>query len=133
MSSASDRNKRTVEAFYQAEVNRDLETWTSFWHPDGVLSFWLNEMKEAIHGRDTLVQLEAAKFAQLAENRFEMEVTADPLADESKVLARLRIWPEADPRSAAFHYWLLFHFDDAGLVEELEEIADTRPPAGFGS
>jgi ketosteroid isomerase-like protein len=127
--SVSDRNKRTVEAFYQAEIDRDLATWSNLWHPNGSLSFWLNEMKETIQGRDTLVELEAEKFNRFTEFAFSMEVAADPLEDDSMVLARLRIRPESAPASA-FHYWLLFHFDDEGLIVGLEEIADTRPPAG---
>ena len=132
MSAVADRNTRTVEAFYQAEIDSDLATWTNFWHPDAALSFWLNEMKEAIHGRDTLVELEAEKFDRIhrvqvldgghrrpARRRHDGPGTAaDPPRSHSLV---------------AFHYWLLFHFDDAGLIVELEEIADTRPPVGFGS
>lgn len=125
MSEISERNIRTVHAFYDAERRRDLRAWAAFWRPDGRHTFWLARPAPPIVGRDKLVETTRAKF----ETRppYDIDVTTEPLADPQRVLARLHLSSESVP-GLSVHLWCLFHFDDAGLLTEIEEIVDTSPP-----
>ena len=124
--SVRERNVRAVHALYDAERRRDIHAWEALWSASGEHVFWLAEPTPPVVGRDELVRVTAAKFADRPP--YEIEVATDPLADESKVLARLRLSASALP-GRGVHLWCLFHFDRDGLISSIEEIVDTNPGA----
>jgi hypothetical protein len=127
----AERNLRSVDAFYEADRRRDIESWAAFWNERGRHSFCFNTPTEPIEGRDELVRVTRRKFAERPP--YSIHVVTRALADPSQVLARLRLTPDANDGddSATIHVWCLFHFDDAGLITEIEELADNALPPGL--
>jgi limonene-1,2-epoxide hydrolase len=126
MNKTSQRNIRAVEAFYDAERRRDIQAWAAFWREDGRHTFWLADGTAPIVGRDQLVATTQEKFD--TRPPYHNDVTIEPLADPARVLARLHLHADEMP-ALSVHVWCLFHFDEAGLLAEIEEIVDTAQPA----
>lgn len=116
------RNVRAVEAMYQAERDRDLGAWAALWSAEGRQTFPTLGSEATVSGLDTLRSVTAEKFA--TRPPYGIHVTVDPFDDPTLVLARLALdFPDIPP----IHLWCLFHFDDEGLIEEVEEIFDRGP------
>jgi len=120
------RNVATVEAFYESERIRDLAAWVPLWHPDGRQTFpfapdW------TVSGIDQLTEVTRRKFE--VRPSYEIHVVAEPFENPQRVLARLHlVFPDYEPPTADL--WCIFHFDAAGLINEVEEMLDTaRGPA----
>jgi ketosteroid isomerase-like protein len=117
----SERNARTVQAFYESERTRDIVKWESFWHEDGRITLRFSGDPAPTVGRAALVELTRRKFE--VRPPYDMEVNVEPLADPGLVLARNRLHLKNSVVST-LDLWCMFHFDRDGLVTEVEEIAD---------
>jgi hypothetical protein len=119
MHDAGAANARTVERFYQSERDRDISVWVTFWHAHGRQTFPTLGESATVAGIAALEAVTREKF----EVRPPYGITAviDPLADPRMVLARLALDFAGQP---LVHLWCLFHFDDDGLIVEVEEIFD---------
>jgi hypothetical protein len=73
-------------------------------------------------GLPTLREVTSEKFA--TRPPYGIDATVNALVDPALVLARLRL---DYPGSPPIFLWCLFHFDDQGLIEEVEEIFDRGP------
>jgi ketosteroid isomerase-like protein len=116
-----ERNARTVEAFYEAERARDLAKWETFWHENGRITLRFSGDPAPTVGRAALVELTRRKFE--IRPPYRMDVSVEPLVDPSLVLARNRLHLK-DSVVSTLDLWCMFHFDDDGLITEVEEIAD---------
>jgi hypothetical protein len=112
-------NAQTVEAFYESERRRDIGTWVRFWHPDGKQTFPFAADRSVL-GISELEAVTREKFR--VRPPYGIHTTIEPFADEQRVLARLLLTFSDKPDT---HIWCIFHFDDAGLVTEVEEMLDT--------
>jgi hypothetical protein len=113
------QNARTVERFYQSERDRDLPLWVTFWHPDGRQTFPTLGPEATVSGIAELEAVTKEKFD--VRPPYGIVAVIDPLADPLMVLARLAL---DYPEQPLIHLWCLFHFDESGLVIEVEEIFD---------
>lgn len=122
------RNVRTVEAFYESERRRDLSAWREFWHPQGRQTFPFAPAG-TVSGIDELTTVTARKFE--VRPPYGILTVVEPFADPERVLARLVIVPEGarGDEAGLTRIWCIFHFDDAGLVLEVEEMLDTASGA----
>lgn len=116
-------NAATVEAFYQSERDRDLATWVRFWHVDGRQTFPF-AASETVSGVRALEAVTKEKFD--TRPPYEIHTAIESFADARRVLARLRL---VFAGKADTHIWCIFHFDDDGLVVEVEEMLDTASAA----
>lgn len=122
------RNVQKVMDLYEAERQRDIATWQSLWAEHGRHTFWLATPTPAVVGRDRLVATTQRKFD--VRPPYGIDVITEPLADPARVLARLHLTLDsASGRTADI--WCLFHFDDEGLITEIEEILDTTDQPAF--
>lgn len=113
----------TVDAFYESERRRDIDAWVRFWRPEGRQVF--PGVPEAdVNGLDALRRATEEKFA--TRPPYEIRTRIEPFADSRRVLARLHLVSE-DPGFQEAHLWCIFHFDDDGLVLEIEEMVGTLP------
>lgn len=115
-----DRNVETVRRFYQSERDRDLSTWVTFWHSDGRQTFPTMGSAATVAGIDALRAVTAEKFATRPPYGIGDRVSA--FADPRRVFVHLDL---EFPGSPVFPIWCVFHFDDDGLVTEVEEMVDT--------
>ncbi|WP_460798664.1 nuclear transport factor 2 family protein [Microbacterium sp. GXF0217] len=116
-----ERNTRTVEAFYQSERDRNIDTWREMWHPEGRQTFPFNAAR-TVEGIDELVRITARKFD--VRPPYEINTTIEPFFDPTRVLARLHL-VFRQVVVGEMHIWCIFHFDDDGLIVEVEEMLDT--------
>lgn len=117
-------NAQTVERFYESERDRDLARWSTFWHADGRQTFPTLGDGATVAGIESLEAVTREKFAVRPPYGIHAEVNA--LDDPRLVLARLTLDFVDQP---LVYLWCLFHFDDDGLVVEVEEIFDRGPAA----
>jgi hypothetical protein len=115
----SERNVATVERFYQSERDRDLPTWVSFWHRDGRQTFPTLGTEAEVSGIAALEAVTRDKFD--TRPPYGIAATIEAFADPAKVFASLDLDFPGQPVTTI---WCIFHFDDAGLVTEVEEIFD---------
>lgn len=116
------RNVRIVESFYETERRRNIKAWSALWSPAGRLTFWFSQPTPPVIGKAALVAASEQKWA--LRSPYGIEVQTVPMADPSQVLARLHLTDIGEP-GAILDLWCLFHFDDDGLIIEIEEIFDT--------
>ena len=122
-----ERNLRAVEALYESERTRDLSAWVPLWHPDGRQTFPFAPDSTVV-GIDRLAEVTRRKFE--VRPPYEIHVVAEPLVNPDRVLARLQlVCPGYIPETAEI--WCMFHFDDAGLITEVEEMLDTASGPEF--
>ncbi len=117
-----ERNVQTVEAMYQAERDRDLSAWAPLWSPHGRQTFPTLGAQATVEGIDALLHVTQEKFT--TRPPYGIRATVDPLHDPSRVFVRLDL---DYPGQAPICLWCLFHFDDDGLIAEVEEIFDRGP------
>jgi hypothetical protein len=122
------RNVAAVEALYEAERQRDITAWAALWSPLGRHTFWFSSPTPPVVGQADLVATTQRKFD--VRPPYGIGVTVEPLADPSRVLARLHL-THTEPDSRTVDIWCLFHFDDEGLITEIEEILDTADAPAF--
>jgi len=122
------RNAGRVVGLYEAEQQRDIEKWAALWAENGRHTFWLSTPTASIIGRDSLVAATQHKFD--VRPPYRIDVTAEPLADPARVLARLHLTLDF-AQERVVDIWCLFHFDDDGLITEIEEIVDTANSPAF--
>lgn len=122
------RNVASVEAMYESERVRDLDAWASLWHPEGRQTFPFAP-GAAVEGIERLTDTTRRKFADRPP--YAIKAVIEPFEDPARVLARLRLeTPEAERIT---DIWCVFHFDDAGLILEVEEMLDTGGRAAFAA
>lgn len=115
-----DRNVSAVRRFYQSERDRDLDTWTTFWHPEGRQTFPAMGAEATVAGIAALREVTRGKFETRPPYGIRDRVEA--FADPSRVFVHLDLdFPGAEP----FPIWCIFHFDEDGRVVEVEEMVDT--------
>jgi len=117
-----DRNVATVERFYQAERERDLPTWVALWRSDGRQTFPTLGSEAIVAGIEQLEAVTKEKFD--TRPIYGIDARIDSFSDPSKVFAALDLDFPGRPITTI---WCIFHFDDAGLVAEVEEIFDRGP------
>ena len=117
---ARNRNLATVEAMYESERTRDLNAWASLWHPDGRQTFPFAPSR-VVEGIKELTETTRRKFEVRPPYRINVET--EPFEDPARVLARLRL--ETPESERITDIWCVFHFDEAGLILEVEEMLDT--------
>jgi hypothetical protein len=115
------RNVASVEALYEAERQRDIDAWSALWAEDGRHTFWFAAPTPPVVGRDLLVATTRRKFE--VRPPYGIELVTEPLADPSKVLARLHL-TGVGLEARAVDIWCLVHFGHSGLITEIEEILD---------
>jgi ketosteroid isomerase-like protein len=115
-----ERNTATVHRFYQTERDRDLAAWTSLWHADGRQTFPTMGPDATVAGIAALTEVTRGKFETRPPYGIHDRVAA--FADPSRVFVHLDL---EFPGRPVFPIWCVFHFDDAGLVTEVEEMVDT--------
>jgi hypothetical protein len=119
-----NRNVNAVQAMYQAERDRDLSAWEALWSTAGRQTFPTLGEDATVAGLPALREVTREKFA--TRPPYGIDATVDALMDETLVLARLRLDYPGNPPT---FLWCLFHFDEQGLIEEVEEIFDRGTPA----
>ncbi|HEY3339782.1 MAG TPA: nuclear transport factor 2 family protein [Propionicimonas sp.] len=122
------RNVNAVEAMYQAERDRDLGVWAALWSSSGRQTFPTMGADATVTGLAALRDVTREKFA--TRPPYGIDAAVDALVDPTLVLARLRLDYPGNP---PIYLWCLFHFDDQGLITEVEEIFDRGTPAIAGS
>ncbi|GAA0993916.1 nuclear transport factor 2 family protein [Subtercola frigoramans] len=113
------RNLATVQRFYQAERDRDLPTWVSLWHEDGLQTFPTIGVEATVSGIADLEGVTREKFETRPPYGIRAEIEA--LADSDRVLALLDLDFAGRP---PITIWCLFTFDEAGRVVEVQEMLD---------
>jgi ketosteroid isomerase-like protein len=117
----SATNERSVHDIYDAERRRDIEAWAALWHEEGRQTFPFSPTT-TVAGRDRVVAVTQRKFD--VRPPYEIRVVTEPFADPHRILARLHLIVPGGPPSEV-HIWCIFHFDDAGMITEVEEMLDT--------
>lgn len=116
-------NAATVDAFYESERQRDIESWVRFWHEDGRHVF--PGVPEAeVRGLRALRRTTEAKFADRPP--YEIRTTIASFEDADHVFARLHLTSDS-PEFEEAHLWCIFHFDEDGLIYEVEEMVGSLP------
>lgn len=120
-----ERNANAVRRMYQCDRDRDLETWCSLWNPEGRATFPACDYLDPVVGVEALRQWAAPKYATRGNVVIRDEIL--PLVDPTKVLARVRLSFERGAGNPPFEgeIWVLFKFDDDGLILEHAEMFDT--------
>lgn len=120
-----ERNANTFRRMYQLERDRDLEAWGELWHPDARSVFPGCYFLDPIEGVEALKAATAPKFATRGNVEIRDEIL--PLADPSKVLARVGLSIEVAPGDPPFEseIWVLLTFDDEGRIVEHAEMFDS--------
>ena len=120
-STVSAANERSVHAMYEAERRRDIEAWAALWHAEGRQTFPFAP-SHTVAGRDQLIAATQRKFD--VRPPCEIRVVVEPFADPHRILARLHlIVPGSAPSEVRI--WCIFHFDEDGMITEVEEMLDT--------
>jgi ketosteroid isomerase-like protein len=120
-----ERNADAVRRHYQCNEDRDLEAWAALWNPNGRSTFPACNFLDPIVGITDLKESTAPKYA--TRGRVGRRVEILPLTDPTKVLARVRLSIEVAPGEVPFdsEIWVLFTFDEDGLILEHAEMFDT--------
>ena len=106
---------------YDAERRRDIRAWTALWHEHGRQTFPFSPTA-TVAGRDQMVAVTQRKFD--VRPPYEIRVVTEPFADPYRILARLHLLM-SESKPSEVHIWCIFHFDDDGMITEVEEMLDT--------
>jgi SnoaL-like domain len=120
-----ERNVGAVRRMYQCERERDLGAWGTLWNKKARAVFPACNYLDPIVGRDALVAWTEPKFATRGNVEINEEIL--PLVDPTRVLARVRLSIELAAGDPPFlsEIWVMFTFDDDGLILEHAEMFDT--------
>lgn len=120
-----ERNASAVRRLYQCDRDRDLETWASLWNPEGRATFPACDYLDPVVGVEALKKWMAPKHATRGKVEIRDEIL--PLVDPTRILACVGLSFERGGDNPPFEgvIWVLFTFDDDGLILEHAEMFDT--------
>ena len=123
----SATNERSVHDMYDAERRRDIEAWAALWHEEGRQTFPFSPTT-TVAGRTGWSR--SPNVSSMSGHPTKSESLPSPLPTLTASWPAFTSSCRAAPPSEV-HIWCIFHFDDAGMITEVEEMLDTAAAPGM--